>query len=93
MNPWNPRAIIWVAGCPELDPQKIIHGSQNHCMSCAMIKEALHSVGLDLDMTHTKQNLSLALFHKSQNGSLQVSAHYGKGEGYRAVEFYTALGG
>jgi hypothetical protein len=86
------RAVIWASTYPKLDPQKIIRGSQNQCMSCAMIKEALHSVGLDLDMTYNKQNLSLSLFHISQDGSLRVSAHSGISEGYRSVQLYTVFG-
>jgi hypothetical protein len=86
------RAVTWASIYPKLDPQKIIHGSQNQCMSCAMIKEALHSVGFDLDMTHNKQNLSLSLFHMSQGGSLRVSAHSGIDEVYKSVDLYTVLG-
>jgi hypothetical protein len=86
------RAVKWASIYPKLDPQKIIHGSLNQCMSCAMIKEALHSAGLDLDMTHNKQNLSLSLFHMSQHGSLRVSAHSGIGQGYKSVQLYTVPG-
>ena len=86
------RAVRWAGIYPDLDPQKIIYGSQTQCTSCTMIKEALHSVGVDLDMTHNKQNLSLGLFHISQNGSLLLSALFYNLEGYKSVELYTAFG-
>lgn len=84
------RAVTWAGIYPRLDPQKIIHGSQNQCMSCAMIKEALHSIGLDLDMTHNEQNLLLGLHHQGRNGSLVLSAK--SHEGYDLVELYTVSG-
>ena len=86
------RAVRWAGIYPDLDPQKIIYGSQTQCTSCTMIKEALHSVGLDLDMTHNKQNLVMDLFHMSQDGSLRVSAHSNYREGYRLAELYTVFG-
>jgi len=55
-----------------------------------MIKEALHSVGLDLGMEHNQQNLLLSLFHQSRIGSLVVSAK--SNEGCDLVEFYTVSG-
>jgi hypothetical protein len=92
MNPsiFDWRAVSLATSYPKLDPQKIIHGSKNGCMSCTMIKDAFHSVGLDLNMAHDTENLWLCLFHMDQNGSLLASAT--SHEGYNIVEFYTVPG-
>lgn len=55
-----------------------------------MIKEALHSVGLDLDMTHNKENLSLQLFDARQDGGLLAIAR--SREECKDVEFFTLFG-
>jgi hypothetical protein len=92
MNPsiFDWRAVRWAPTYPKLDPQKIIHGSRNQCTSCTMIKDAFHSVGLDLNMAHDRQNLQLSLFHMDQDGSLLASA--ASREKYSIVELYTVPG-
>jgi hypothetical protein len=83
------RAISWAGIYPKLDPQKIISGVDNRCMSCTVIDAAFRSIGFEL---HTLKNHQyLSLLKKKGNGSLFASAAIDE-ERNIAVELYVDPG-
>ena len=91
MNPsiFDWRAVKWASSYPTLDPQKIVTGTGNQCMSCTIIDSAFQSVGLDLRSLHDTQYLSL--FKQDEKGSLLASAVLSEGCSI-VVELYTVHG-
>jgi hypothetical protein len=88
MNPtiFDWRAVRWAKSYPNLDPQKIVIGADYQCSSCMIIKTAFQSIGLDLNILHNTQYLSL--HNKEEKGSLLASAAFDEGRSV-IVELYT----
>jgi hypothetical protein len=74
MNPsiFDWRAVSWASSYPNLDPQKIVIGTSNRCMSCTIINAAFQSVGLDLQTLQDTEYIGL--YNKEEKGSLLLLA-------------------